>query len=544
MRMEGVDMQRRVALVITLSLGFGCAGQPAESGVSKQTDIGISKHALQNSINLTPIGTYASGTFAGGAAEIVEYDSLNERLFVVNTAAAKVDAIDISTPSAPTLAFSIDVSPFGVRASSVAVHSQRQLVVAVVPNPVAQQPGTAAFYDLDGTFLSAVKVGSNPDKVEFTPNGAYALVANEGIPNASYTVDPEGTVSVITVRNGRIAQSDVRSAGFQAFNNVPLDPSIRIFGPGASVAQDLEPEHLVAAQNNLTAWVSLQENNAVAVVDVPSATVTGLFGLGFKNHSLPGKGLDPSDRDNGIRIANWPVFGMYQPDSIEEFKIGSTSYLLTANEGDAREYAAFAEEARVGTLTLDPAAFPNAAALKQQAALGRLRVTTAMGDTDHDGDFDQLYAFGARSFSIWTTTGSLIFDSGDALEQITAAALPTNFNSNNDANNSFDTRSDDKGPEPEGVALGKVGSKTYAFIGLERVSGVVVYDISTPAAPVFVQYVNPRNFAGSPAAGTAGDLGPEGLFFIPIGESPIQSPLLIVANEVSGTTTIYQITNT
>jgi hypothetical protein len=150
-------------------------------------------------------------------------------------------------------------------------------------------------------------------------------------------------------------------------------------------------------------------------------------------------------------------------------------------------------------------------------------------------------AFGARSFSIWTTTGSLVFDSGDALEQITAAAFPANFNSNNDANNSFDTRSDDKGPEPEGVTIGKVGSKTYAFIGLERMSGVVVYDISTPSAPVFVQYVNPRNFAGSPAAGTAGDLGPEGLFFIPIGDSPIQKPLLVVANEVSGTTTIYEI---
>jgi hypothetical protein len=535
MRIEGVGMLRHAMHALVLGAGTGCGGQPI--------DIGSAEQALAASINLTPIGTYATGIFAGGAAEIVEYDSLHERLFVVNTAAATIDAIDISTPSAPSLAFSIDVGAFGPRASSVAVHSARQLVVAVVPNATAQLPGTAAFYDLDGVFAGAVNVGSNPDKVEFTPTGAYALVANEGIPNPSYTVDPEGTVSVITVQNGVITQADVRTADFQAYNSLPLDPSIRIFGPGASVAQDLEPEHLVVAQNGQTAWVTLQENNAVAVIDVASATVTDLFGLGFKDYSLPGNGLDPSDRDNGIRIGNWPVLGMYQPDAIEEFKIGSTSYLITANEGDAREYAAFAEEVRLSALPLDPVAFPNAAALKQQAALGRLRVTSATGDTDHDGDFDQIYAFGARSFSIWTTTGSLVFDSGDALEQITAAAFPANFNSNNDANNSFDARSDDKGPEPEGVTIGKVGSKTYAFIGLERMSGVVVYDISTPSAPVFVQYVNPRNFTGSPAAGTAGDLGPEGLFFIPIGDSPIQKPLLVVANEVSGTTTIYEISS-
>jgi hypothetical protein len=536
MRMEGVVMQKRTALVVVLGAGIGCGGQPVP------VDIGVAEQAL-TSINLTPIGTYATGIFAGGAAEIVEYDSRNERLFVVNTAAATVDAIDISNPSAPSLAFSIDVSAYGPRASSVAVHGTKELVVAVAPNAVAQLPGTAVFHDLDGVFVAAVNVGANPDKVEFTPNGAYVLVANEGVPNASYTVDPEGSVSVISVQDNAITQADVRTAGFQAYNGLPLDPSIRIFGPGASVAQDLEPEHLVIAQNNQTAWVSLQENNAVAVVDVQSATVTDLFGLGFKDHSLAGNGLDPSDRDNGIHIATWPVLGMYQPDAIEEFKIGATSYLITANEGDARAYSGFSEEVRLSALPLDPTTFPNAAALKQQAALGRLRVSSATGDTDHDGDFDQIYAFGGRSFSIWTTTGNLVFDSGDALEQITAAAFPSDFNSNNDANNSFDTRSDDKGPEPEGVTIGKVGSKTYAFIGLERMGGVVVYDISTPSVPVFVQYVNPRNFAGNPAAGTAGDLGPEGLFFIPIGESPIQAPLLAVANEVSGTTTIYEITS-
>ena len=287
--------------------------------------------------------------------------------------------------------------------------------------------------------------------------------------------------------------------------------------------------------------MTLQENNGIGILDLKQGVFIKLLGLGFKDRTVPGDGMDASDRDNAINIANWPVYGMFQPDAIANFRVSGETFLVTANEGDARAYLGFNEEARVNELTLDPVAFPNAAALKQNAALGRLRVTNANGDPDHDGDYDELFAFGARSFSIWTTAGDLVYDSGDDLERKTATALPADFNCNNDANNSFDTRSDDKGPEPEGITLGQISGHTYAFVGLERIGGVIVYEVTNPFAPKFVQYVNNRNFAGNPAAGTAGDLGPEGLHFIEGKKSPNENPLLVVANEISGTTTIFQI---
>ncbi|BBO78383.1 hypothetical protein DSCW_58000 [Desulfosarcina widdelii] len=217
---------------------------------------------------------------------------------------------------------------------------------------------------------------------------------------------------------------------------------------------------------------------------------------------------------------------------------------MTANEGDARDYDTFAEEERVKNLDLDPDMFPDAETLQENEVLGRLTVTTAQGDLDGDGDYDERYSFGARSFSIFTPTKKglrLVFDSGDQLEQLTAAALPFNFNSTNDENDSFDNRSDDKGPEPEGLTLGEIDGRTYLFLGLERVGGIMVYDITDPRDPEFVQYINNRDFSGDAEAGTAGDLAPEGLTFIPARKSPTGDNLLAVTNEVSGTTTVYKI---
>jgi hypothetical protein len=262
----------------------------------------------------------------------------------------------------------------------------------------------------------------------------------------------------------------------------------------------------------------------------PEKSVLGLI-------TLQNNGLDASDRDGPnntgrINIQPWPVFGMYQPDAIASFTINGQTYLITANEGDARDYTGFSEEIRVGSnnYRLDPAAFPNGSALKNNAALGRLTVTTTLGDRDGDGDFDQIYAFGARSFSIWTSQGNLVYDSGDRLEQLTAALVPAQFNSDGTPA-SFDTRSDNKGPEPEGVAVGVIGGRTYAFIGLERTGGVMVFDVSNPTRPTFVQY-----------ALTPGDIAPEGLTFVSSENSPTGQPLLIVTNEVSKTTTFYGIT--
>jgi len=505
------------------------------------TALGLVVSSAHSGIMLNPLGSYESGLFADSGAEIVAHDPDTQRLFVVNAGEGFIDAIDINDPNNPTLAFRIDIAPYGANANSVAVHDG--VVAAAVEDNNKQAPGKAVFFDTDGQFINQVTVGALPDMATFSPNGKWLLVANEGEPNDDYSVDPEGSVSVIDLRHGvaNLNQADVSTADFSAFNGATLDDSIRIFGPGSSVAQDLEPEYITVSHNSKTAWVSLQENNAIAVVDIRSATVTDLIGLGFKDHSLPGNEFDASNEDGMINIANWPTQGMYQPDAITSYRVRGKTYLVTANEGDSRDYSGFSEEERVKDLTLDPTAFPNAAVLQQEENLGRLKITTTLGDDDGDGDYDRLFSYGARSFSILAADGQQVFDSGSEFEQITAQVLPNDFNSDDEENGSFDDRSDDKGPEAEGVVIGKVRGRQYAFIGLERVGGIMIYDVNSPTQATFVDYINTRDFSGDPAAGTAGDLSPEGLAFIKADDSPTGKPLLAVGYEVSGTTALYEV---
>lgn len=493
----------------------------------------------QVSIQLNPLGVYRTGVFAEGAAEIVAHDPETQRLFVVNAFDHTVDVIDMSDPNNLSLLFQIDLTPYGNQANSVDVHNG--VLVAAVEDANKQAPGSAVFFDTDGNFLSQVTVGALPDMVTFTPLGLFVLVANEGEPNDDYTVDPEGSVSVISMFKGaaNLTQADVRTADFHAFNNATLDPSIRIFGPGSSVSQDLEPEYITVVGTK--AYVTCQENNAIAVVNILTAKVTDLIGLGFKDHSAAGNGIDASNEDGAINIQNWPVNGVYMPDAITSYYKGFTPYLVMANEGDSRDYGGFSEEERVKDVTLDATAFPNAANLQLEENLGRLKITSTLGDTDNDGDFDELYSYGARSFSIRDIQGNLVFDSGDELEQITAAIYPDDFNSSDEENNSFDDRSDDKGPEPEGVVIGRVLLKPYLFLGLERIGGIMVYDVSNPSSPSFVQYINTRDFSGDPLNDTAGDLSPEGLKFIPAWESPNHKPLLVASYEISGSTRVFEI---
>jgi 2',3'-cyclic-nucleotide 2'-phosphodiesterase / 3'-nucleotidase / 5'-nucleotidase len=493
---------------------------------------------------LTPIGTFETGIFDESAAEIAAYDPVTRRLFVVNGADNAVDVLDIGSPTAPTRSNRIAISDLGGGINSVAF--QNGILAAAIEAETAQDNGTVAFFDADGNLLGQVEVGALPDMLTFTPDGNTVLVANEGEPNDAYTVDPEGSVSVIDISGGPAAAT-VRTAGFAAFNDRVDElraAGLRVFGPGATLAQDVEPEYIVVSPDGTTGFVALQENNAIAVLDIAAAEITNIYPLGTIDHGLPEHALDASDRDGAINIRPWPVRGMFQPDAIDVFEHDGRLYLLTANEGDARDYDGYGEEARVKDLTLDPAAFPDAEALQADSALGRLTVTTAMGDTDGDGVFEALYSFGTRSFSVWELTSAgpaLVFDSGSDFERITARRFPNNFNASN-SSNAPDTRSDNKGPEPEGVVVGMVDGRPYAFVGLERIGGVMVYSLDQPANPQFVTYVNNRDFDGDPEAGTAGDLGPEGLVFIPAADSPTGGPLLVVSNEVSGTTTLYSVT--
>ena len=528
----------------------------ATTAVAVALSTAVSAVAAPGVPTLTKLGTYSTGEYQKSAAEIVAHDPATQRLYVVNALQTTVDVLDISDPTNPAKIGAIDLVPYGGVANSVAVKDG--VLAVAVESFKKTDPGAVVLFDRDLSAVSSVQVGSLPDMLTFSPDGRWLLVANEGEPNGydgegePESVDPEGSVSIIDLskRASRVTQADVRTASFTAFNHAPLDPRIRIYGPNATVAQDLEPEYIAVSHDSKTAWVTLQENNAIARIDIRSAKVTSLVGLGLKDHSLARNGFDASDRDDAagtgpaINIRPWRTKGMYQPDSIAAYKVGSATYLITANEGDARDWPGFGEEIRIAhaDYRLDPDRFPDAATLKENRNLGRLRATAASGDLDGDGDYDEIWTFGARSFSIWTAEGALVADSGKELEEITASAYPTRFNASHD-NNALDARSPSKGPEPEGLAVGKAYSRTWAFIGLERIGGLAIYDVSNPARPAFSSYVNNRDLEVTPSPQTldaAGDLGPEGVLFIPEENSPTGRPLVVVGNEISGTTTIYE----
>jgi YVTN family beta-propeller protein len=527
------------ALLLGAAVLAGCSGSDDAAEPTPKT------------LALEKIGGFDGG--AVGAAEITAYDAASKRLFVVNGANGTVDVLDLSNPASPRRIEAISVAALGASANSVAVHDG--LVALAIEASPKTSPGVVAFYNAaDLRLLNTVRVGALPDMVTFTPDGRYLLVANEGEPNSygqADSVDPEGSVSVITVNRG--GTPTVATADFRAFNGQEAAlraQGVRIYGPNATAAQDLEPEYIAVSPDGTTAYVTLQENNAVAVVDIAAARVTAVRPLGFKDHSLAGMGFDASDEDGGtntnsgtpaVRIAPQPVKGLYLPDGIASFEANGQTYLITANEGDARaDWPGFNEETRVRshcTAGLDPTVFPDAANQILDSNLGRLRITSTpnggSAGKNAAGQCNELHAFGARSFSIWNASLSRVFDSGDAFEQRTTALSNAAFNASND-NNTLDGRSAAKGPEPEGVVVGRFGERTFAFVGLERVGGVMVYDVSNPAAATFVTYYNTRT-------GGTGDRGPEGLALIAASQSPNGKPLLVVGNETSGTTAILQV---
>lgn len=495
--------------------------------------------AQNNALTLTPIGTYQTGKFDEGAAEIVAYYAPAQQLFVINAADVSIDILDISDPTAPTLVTNIKLDDYGAGINSIAIKGET--IAVAVQSDADDGNGQAVFLNPDGTVVAAVEVGVLPDMITITDDGMYALTANEGQPSSDYSVDAEGSVSIIDLSGGveNLTQDNVMTVTFADFNAdgsraAELPSEVRIFGPNATVAQDLEPEYIATADG--IAYVTLQENNALAVIDIASGTVNAIVALGFKDYNAEGNSIDASNEDGGVNIRNVPAFDMYQPDAIAAYTVNGNTYLVTANEGDARDYETFSEETRVEDETLDPDTFAEGATAP--ADLGRLLITNTLGDTDGDGDFDALYSFGARSFSIWAADGTLVYDSGNLLEVLTSEL---SFFNSNGTNDSFDSRSDDKGPEPEGVVIAEINGSVYAFIGLERTGGVMVFDVTDPMTVVPVTYANNNIPEGNAEEGTAGDIAPEGLLFISAEESPNGMPLLVVANEVSGSTTIYSI---
>jgi hypothetical protein len=512
--------------------------------------------ARDRNLSLRLLGSYQNGASGTNSAEIVAHDPTTQRLYVANSVGGKLDILDFTTGTPGPVA-SVSMAPYGGINSVVA---RNGLVACAVEDGTSlQSPGKVVFFDQNGTFLKQVTVGSLPDMITFSPDGRYVLTANEGEPSADYTNDPNGSVSLIdlSATNGNIAnltQANVTTLDFTAWNGQEAalrTAGIRIFGGAtggtrSSVAQDLEPEYITVSPDSRTAYVALQENNALATIDLTRRSISSLRPVGYQDHTQAGFSFDASDQGTEVLMANWPVRGMRMPDAIASFELpaalGGGRYVVTANEGDAREYSAFSEVSRLGSAAyvLDPTAFPQAALLKNNAALGRLNVTTATGDTDGDGDIDEIHAFGGRSFSILdASTGATVYDSGDLLERLTSAdaGFGAIFNASNTTGApTFKNRSDDKGPEPEGITIGSIRDTTYAFVSMERIGGVAVFNLNNPAQPRLVDYINNRSLT----AGT-GDLGPEGTVFISAAHSPTGQPLVILANEVSSTVAVYEV---
>ncbi len=635
------------ASLLAATLLTACGGDSDDNN-NPGSDSGGETVATPDSIRLAFQGRYQSGRFDKSAAEIPAYDSGSQRLFVVNAEEGVLDVLDFSDPSAPKKLGSLSVGEVSANAqvNSVAVMNGL-MAVAIESEPKTANGFVALYQAQDLSLLGSVEVGAQPDMVAFTPDGSKVLAANEGEPSDDYSVDPEGSISIVDISDA--ANPTVTTAGFGAFDAATLrDRGVRIYGPNASVSQDLEPEYIAISGDSQTAWVTLQENNALAKVDILAGEVTDILPLGEIDRGVVA--MDFSDDDEVINITTQAgVVGLYLPDAIHAYQANGGTYLVTANEGDARAWGedndaywgeeaddeaeppvvcepdasqGFVEEFRVKHLVhasgfdrrcgddmppqlralaegalLDPAVFGycgasagEPGACRDDDVLGRLNISWVQGyKTDDNGDpllfndageqddggnrimYDTLYSYGGRSFSIWDEDGNQVFDSGDMIEQFLASedcwlgqnrdvACPDFFNTGHDEINAMDSRSDAKGPEPEGLTVGVIGNKTFLFLGLERMGGVLVYDITDPAAPIYQDYLNSRNYWGGGGSsediedliddgliaesqiGTiAGDLGPEGLVFIPAADSPSGEALLVVGHEVSGTTAVYQV---
>ena len=600
-------------VLMTLLLG-ACSGDDGTDGVAGSTGApgadgapgsnGTDGTDSNAAISLKLVGSTPAiaDNFDESAAEIVAYHPDSKTAYLVNSNSKAVDVVDLSDVTAPTITSTLDVA--GDVETAVDALSEGDLgavnsvdvsgdyLAVAIEADTKQDTGYIAFYNVDGTFVSAVAAGALPDKVGFSPDGKYAVVANEGEPNDDYSVDPAGTITVIDVSGGfDIATAETADfTDFNAGGSKELTGPVRISAKAESVAQDLEPEFIAFSADSTTAFATLQENNAVAIIDLASAEVTTVLGIGFKDYGLPGNEIDASNKDDGVNLNSWSIFGTYMPDGFDAYDVNGVTYLVTANEGDGREYVSDATDAadctaqggflfddgdcfhyldEIRVKDLDASQFTEdlvaklGADFQDQDKLGRLKVITDLGLEDASACttlattgqpiafpeetpvagcvYENLYSFGSRSFTIWdTSTGRAVFDSGSDMERITAQQLGGSFNASNDSNDG-DDRSDDKGPEPEAVEIATINDNTFAFIALERVGGVMVYNITNPQNAQFVQYINPRDFTvGDDAveANMAGPLGPEDLKFI----TQDDDMYLLVSNEVSGTLSVYSVT--
>lgn len=611
-----------IASLMALS---GCNGDDGNDGVAgTQGPIGASGsdgtdgtdgQSFPLELTIEVVGRFSAGgaeIYGKSAAEIVQFHKGSGSAFAVNGATNQIEVISLSSIGVaevgnPITDTSLSSQGFSFAdsatvkdaagldqiinlgaANSIAIKDD--VLAIAVQARVKTDPGAVLFYRLDalgaGTFIKAVAAGALPDMVTFSPDGSIVLVANEGEPDSDFSNDPEGSISVIAMTDGVPADlaTSINMTTDMIFSSDNLDEEdvdtdeerkaiLRLSGvkfasiANSTVAQELEPEYLTFAADGKKAYVSLQESNAIGIVDLDNNTIE-VRGLGFKDWSE--FELDFSNDDEVVNFTSVEgLYGMYQPDTITSYQWNGATFIVSANEGDSRDWDAYSEEIRVRdivdpdelNMTLSPALQAVYDASGARNGLGRLKVTSALGDADGDGEFEALYAFGGRSFSIWDQNINMVFDSGDDFGKISAAVLGNNFNSAH-TENKGDNRSDDKGGEPEAIAVGEIAGRTYAFIGQERSGDLFAYDVTNPFQVEFIAHYNNRDFStdfeldddlDNPCdvnegmycdeVAMSGDLGPESITFVSATDSPNGNPLLIVGNEVSGTVTIYQITD-
>lgn len=471
----------------------------------------------------------------GGVIEIVTYNTTAKVAYAVAGSIGELVIIDMQNPDLDGLSgigydmnFLVsDIEDFEYGdMSSIAINSQNTKLAVAIQAKGYNDDGKVAIFDIntDGTLAENpifVDCGKQPDALTFTPDGSLIIVANEGEPREGYTnaVDPEGSVTIITVADNTSQKI--------SFEGVYYDENVLI-KDNSSPELDFEPEYI--ATTNEVAYIALQENNAIAILDLKTCEFTGVYGLGFQNYNEVEIDLVA---DGIINLENQDVYGIRMPDGISLAEIDGKTYLFTANEGDGREWGdednLYVNEYKgttspSGDVTLD-------------------EKVTWFDPTDYSETLDQdkAYIFGARSFSIFEVTEDgleLTFDSGSDFEEIASAYLADYFNCSND-DISLEDRSGKKGVEPEYAVTGEIDGKFYAFVGLERQGGIVVYDITDPQNSVYVNYINTREFSSD----IAGDVAPEGMQFISSEDSPTGNALLIVGNEVSGTLPVFELTS-
>ena len=567
-------MKHKAKRAASLALGLGLALQLGTAASAQGVPTGGYENGTA-ALNLTQIARYSAGQYNvdGGVMEIVAYNQATEWAYAINGQSGKLAAIPLAGLTAGAHVEALTGTEIDVKAlveaedstfqygdmTSVAISPDSTTLAAALQAQGSNDAGRVALFtcEEDGslTLEALVETGAQPDMVTFAGDGVV-LTADEGEPREGYgedIADPKGSVTVVDVEAKESTVVD-----FSAFDSQrdQLAEDGIVLKKGSAPSVDLEPEYIAVSGGK--AYVTLQENNAIAVLDIESQAFEGVYSAGFEDHSTTAIDLDKKDDAYDPQTYE-SLLGIRMPDGIAAFTVEGTTYLVTANEGDAREWGD--EDQGTFYLSEDERDFGEEGVTSPTGAItaensGLEGKVVFFKTEDFDGlDPEKDYMFGGRSFTVFQATENgleEVFTSGDDFEALTAQYVPEYFNASND-NAVLDDRSGKKGPEAESVTVGTVDGKTYAFVALERTGGVMVYDVTDPEAITFVNYVNTRDF-GTTVEGseeyedgeldkwvTGGDVAPEGLLFLDAASSPNGEPMLLAACEVSGTVAVYQL---